>query len=74
MTNVLMEFFIKSFHYHCHVVSCIKNDYIISVENGLMNNVTSETFEYYLSNDTTLVPFQPVSKNDMLVYLNVELP
>ena len=74
MKKNLIEFFIKYFRYHCHVVSCIKNDYIISVENGLMTNVTSETLEYYLSNDTTLVPFQPVSKNDMLVYLNVELP
>ena len=30
--------------------------------------------EYHLSNDTTLASFEPVSKNDMLVYLNVELP
>ena len=35
--------------------------------------MTSETMEYYLSNNATLVPFEPVSKNDMLVYLNVEL-
>ena len=50
MKNVLMEFFIKYFRYHCHVVSCIIHYYIISVENGLMTNVTSETLEYYLSN------------------------
>ena len=69
-----MEFFIKYFRYHCHVISCIINYYIISVENGLiilMTNVTSKTLEYYLSNDTTLVPFEPVSKNYMLAYLNV---
>ena len=66
-----MEFFIKYFRYHCHVISCIINYYIISVENGLMTNVTSETLEYYLSNDTTLVPFESVSKNYMLAYLNV---
>ena len=36
--------------------------------------MTSETMEYYLTNDTTLAPFEPVSKNDMLVYLNMELP
>ena len=35
--------------------------------------MTSETLEYYLSNDTTLAPFEPVSKNYMLVYLNAEL-
>ena len=34
----------------------------------------SETMEYNLSNDTTLAPFEPVYKNDMMVYLNVELP
>ena len=36
--------------------------------------MTSETMEYYLSNDTRLAPFEPVSKNNMLVYLIVELP
>ena len=62
-----MEFFIKYFRYHCYVISCIINENITSVKNGLLTNVTSETLGYYLSTDTTLVPFEPVSKNDMLV-------
>ena len=33
---MLMEVFIKHFRYHCHVISCIMNDYITTVENGLM--------------------------------------
>ena len=33
----------------------------------------SETLEYYFSNDTRLAPFEPVYKNDMMVYLTVEL-
>ena len=32
----------------------------------------SETMEYHLSNDTTLVPFELVSKNYMLVYLHFQ--
>ena len=34
--------------------------------------MTSETMEYYLSNDTILAPFEPVYKNYMTVYLNVD--
>ena len=66
-----MEFFIKYFRYHYHVISCIVNDYITSGLKWI--NVTFETMEHYLSNDTRLAPFESVSKN-MLVYLNVELP
>ena len=72
MKTFLMEFVIKYFRYHCHLISCIKNYYINICQKWI--NVTSETMEYYLSNDTRLAPFEPVSKNNMLVYLNVELP